>query len=379
MPTENAVPVIPPAADDQAPVVETPAAPSEAERMEAVFAAGTEAAAQIEGAEPAPPVEGEPEVAEDPAPAVEEPAPVVAEEAPPAEPAVPLTDEEQDAADAKALGFKNQKANTEFKSMRAELRELRPLKEQLEQYKQPAESWQQVEGFLKSYEISPTQFKQGMTMMAGLNSSDLTVLRGVRDGLAAELATINKRLGESGHGYDPLSEPGNQDLQRAVQDEQITPQHAAELAKTRREAAHYQQLNQQTVQRQQQSEAQQNAIVRGRQEVDSVLAEYKQIDPQFEAKIAVLEPTIVPILNRMQPSEWASALKDAYRNLPATAAAPAPAARPAAAPLRNQPLRAAAMPPGGPAAVAKSPEDIMEQAIAAAAAQDGVAYRVSGA
>lgn len=370
MPTENAAPVDTPVIDAPA----TPAAPapepSEAERMEAVFAKVEQGEDFVEPALPDPepdPAEvvADPEAVADPAAAVEEP--------PIEEPAAELTDEQRDEADAKALGFKNQKANSEFKAMRAELRELRPLKEELESYKAPAAHWNQVEGYLKDNAISPEQFRTGMTMLAALNSQDLGILRQTRDAMLQEVANLNSRLGESGVGYDPLKQPGNADLARAVEDQQITPEHAAELARARHEAQHYrgQQERQQQQTRQQQEQAQ--AVARAQAELDALGAEYAAIDPQFKAKADMLIPMLRPVFAKLSPAEWAPAFREAYRNLPATAI---PQAKPAGAPaLRNQPLRASALPPAGAAAVASTPDDIMQEALKAAAALDGIPYK----
>ena len=366
-----------PVADTPA-VTEAPAAPApeatEAERMEAVFAAGTEAAAAREGGEAPPPAEGATEE-EAPPPEEESEAPPAEEEAPPAEP-VALTDEEQDAADAKALGFKNQKANTEFKAMRAELRELRPLKEELEQIKAPASHWTQLEGYMRDHNITPEIFRSAMTMAGALQSNDLNVLRMTRDQLLNEVKALNGRLGDAGHGYDPLQEPGNYDLRRAVEDGEVTAERAAELARTRHEAAHYQRLNQQTAEQQRAQQAREQAVARAQADLDAIQAEYTAIDPAFEAKASALVPILKPIFAALPPDQWAAKFREAYRAMPAPAAARAPAGAP---PLRNQPLRAAAMPPGGPAAAAKTPDDIMAAAIAEAARKDGVPYRVTGA
>lgn len=365
MPTENQDVATPeadvpatPAAD--APV-ETPAAPTEAERMEAVFEAAT-----ADDNEPAP-IEGDPETP----PATEEPPAVESQETPPAdEPPVPLTAEEQDAADAKALGFKNQRANEEFKRMRGELREYAAVKEKLPDLEANAQRWGETYQFLQQHNVGPQRFTQAMTMAAALSSSDFGTLRKAREGLMWELQELNKKLGVAGDGYDPLTEQGNADLAGAVQNEEMTRERALQFAAERREAAHLRTQNE-NAQRQTQEQGQHaQAVQRAAGELDAIQTEYEKLDPQFKAKADLLVPMLKPVFAKLPPSEWAAAFKEAYANvtLPA-AAAPAQPARPA--PLRNQPLRPSSMTPGSVAAAAKTPDEIMAAAIQHAAALDG--------
>ncbi len=155
----------------------------------------------------------------------------------------------------------------------------------------------------------------------------------------------------------------------------MTPERAQAIARERKEAAHYRTQHQQTQQQAQEATQRQQAVQVAAQELDAIQAEYEKIDPQFAAKADILVRTLKPVFAKIPPSEWASTFRAAYTNLqlPAAAAAPAAPARPA--PLRNQPLRASAMPPGGAAAPASTPDDIMRKALEQAAAMDGVPFR----
>ncbi len=369
MPTENQDVATPeadvpatPAAD--APV-ETPAAPTEAERMEAVFEAAT-----ADNNEPAP-VEGDPETqpATDDPPVVEADQPPAAD--PPADPPVPLTAEEQDAADAKALGFKNQKANAEFKRMRGVEREYAAVKEKLPELESNAQRWGETFHFLQHHGIGPERFKQTMTMAASLASDDINILRKAREGLQWELQELNKRLGEEGAGYDPLTEAGNADLSTAVQNEEMTRERALAAARERREAAHYR-TQHETRQQQTQEQAQrQQAVQAAAAELDAVQKEYEALDPLFRDKVEQIIPTLKVAFEDIHPSKWAEKFKRAYAEVKlAPAAAPAPAStRPP--PLKNQPLRPSSMTPGSVTAAAKTPDEIMAAAIQHAAALDG--------
>lgn len=354
------------------------AEPTEAERMEAVFETAT---AEADAQEPAPPATDgdEPPAAEEPVDGVPEPEAAAAEPpaaAEPEQPAVPLTPEEQDEVDAKALGFKNQRANKEFKELRGIKREYEAVKEKLPELEARAGQWGELHGYLTQNKITPERFKQGMTMTAALSSDDPAILAKAREGLQWELRELNKRLGIAGDGYDPLAEQGNADLAEAVRNEEMTPERAQAIARERKEAAHYRTQHQQTQQQAQEAAERQNAVQAAAQELDAIQAEYEKLDPRFQEKADILVHTLKPVFAKIPPSEWASTFRAAYTNLqlPAAAAA-APAAQARPAPLRNQPLRASAMPPGGAAAPASTPDDIMRKALEQAAAMDGVPFR----
>lgn len=244
--------------------VETPAVPdapaplTDAEITEQAVNAGLEAAAAIEpplapvvepdpDAPPAdePPAEETPP--DEPPPAEEPPAeePPAADE-PPAEPAAPLTDEEQDAVDAKELGFKNQRASNEFKAMRAELRQLRPLQEKLADMVPAAERWEKVYGYCQTHDIDADNFAQGMAMMAGTKSNDPEIMKKTIEGLEWEAGRLRQKMGIAGGSYDPLKDPQNRDLAEAVENGDMAPQWAHQQAQQRAELAHRASLEQQS-------------------------------------------------------------------------------------------------------------------------------------
>lgn len=353
-------------------VVDPPAAPTETERMDAVFdAATTDAAAQ----EPAPPA-GDGDEADPPAETVDE-APATeppSEAAPPVDeqPPVELTPEQQDEVDAKALGFKNQRANAEFKALRAVKREHEALAARVPELEQRASQWGEIHGFLTQNRITPDRFKQGMTMTAALSSDDPKILEQARQGLEWELRELNKRLGVAGNGYDPLAEPANADLAEAVRNEEMTPERAQQFARERREAEHYRTQHQQTQQRTQEQATHAQAVQAAAADLDAIQVEYEKLDPRFKEKADILVRTLKPVFAKLPPAEWAATFRQAYQDLDLPPATPARHAPP---PLRNQPLRTSAMPPAGAATAATTPDDIMAKAIRAAAAIDGVPSR----
>lgn len=366
---------------DPVEIIAAPDAPAPLSQEEITAEAvrlGTEAAA-AEDRVPEPVAdepEGEPEPEPEPEPAPEpaqEPEPAPEPEPEPVE----LTAEQQDEADAKELGFKNQRATAEFKAMRAELREIRPLKDELEETKPLAEMWSRTYSYLKANNISSDRFGQGMAMIAGTESNDPEIIKKTIGGLEMEADRLRQKLGVAGGTYNPLTEPGNADLARAVDDGEITPQFAAQTAHLRAENAHRATLESNRQQQTQQQQESQQARAQAVSQLDATGQEYASLDPQYEAKAAILVGVLKPVLARLPPSEWDAAFRQAYKEikLPATASAAPPAGQ-QPPPLRNQPLRAGSTPTGKVGEITTE-ADALNAALQAAAAIDGVPYRQS--
>ena len=371
--------------------VETPAVPdapavlTDAEITEQAVNAGLEAAAAIEPPV-APVIEPDPDAPEpeaEPEPAAEPETEVPAEPEPevpvepevPAEPAAPLSDEEQDAVDAKELGFKNQRASNEFKAMRKELRELRPLQEKLADTVPAAERWEKVYGYCQTHDIDADNFAQGMAMMAGTKSNDPAIMKKTIEGLEWEADRLRQKMGIAGGSYDPLKDPSNKDLADAVENGDMAPQWAHQQAQQRAELAHRTALEQQGQAKQRENQELRQASQSAMSELDALEQEYTAIDPRYREKADILVPILKPIFASLPPAQWAGAFKKAYTELrlPAAAAPPTPATS-TVVPLRNQPLR-----PGAPPAVqtktVQNENEAIERALEAAAAIDGVPYR----
>ncbi len=345
---------------DPAPAAEA----TEAERMDAVF----EKATAGDSHAPDPEAEEEPETPEPAAePEQSEPGAEPEQPAEPEpEPELELTDEQKDEAEAKALGFKNMKATAEFKRMRAAEREAAPLLKDYEERAKPmAQRWEHLMDYCQKANIPPDMFGNGMAMIAGIASNDLDVMRKTRDGLKYELDKLNKRLGDTD---DSLTE--HPDLVRAIEEEGLPRETALRISAERAELRHHQTLRQTETQQQQAQQQHAQAVQRATQEIDAIQAEYEPIDPHFRAKAEALIPILKPIFAKLPPGEWAGAFREAYRNAPT----PAPAAQPQRpAPLRNQPLRSTTSPVGTVVAAPRTPEEIMDAAIARANQQAGVA------
>lgn len=378
-----------PAENVATPPADAPATLTDAQIADQAIAQGMEAAEAIEGppvtepaevpetetpeAEAEVPKPDEVEKPEEQGPPIEPEKPV----APPVEPEIKpedMTDEQRDEADAKALGFKNQKANTEFKAMRAELRTLRPLQEKLADVEPMAERWGKVYQYCQTNDIDADAFAQGMAMIAGTRAKDPAIMAKTLEGLEWEADRLRKKLGVAGGAYDPLKEEGNRDLAQAVENEEMTPQWAQQQARQRAELAHRQNLEattrQQAEERQTTNQARQSAI----NELDSIGAEYAKLDPMYQAKSDLLVPMLQPIFARLPPSEWAAAFRQAYSEFKLPAGPQTPLVPPSVPPLRNNPLR-----PTTPSSMqtrdVKTEDDVFERALAAAAAIDGVPNR----
>jgi hypothetical protein len=363
------------------PPADAPALMTDAQITEEAVTKGLEAAAAIEPAavvvEPVeveevevPPVEEAPPADTPPVeepPAVETPP---AEE-PPAEIAPEdMTDEQKDRVDAKELGFKNMKATEEFVKMRAELRELRPLQEKLADVEPMAERWNKVYTYCQTNDIDADNFAAGMAMIAGTKSKDPTIMLKTIEGLEWEADRLRKKMGVAGGKYDPLTEPANADLARAVENEEMTPQWAQQQARQRAELQHRTQLEQSQRETQTQQQSANQARTAAISEIDAIGVEYAALDPQYQAKMDLLVPMLQPVFAKLPPNEWPGALRQAYAAFKLPAGAAAPAAPVAVAPLRNQPLR-----PGAVALQKKqvmTEDDVFERAFAAARAIDGV-------
>lgn len=350
----------------------------------AVIEAAMQAAAEQDAAEA---VIAEPEVAEEvaeEAPVAEEPTaepePAAVEEpAPVAEPVAEpeLTDEEKAEAELKAqeqeLGIRTQKASARFRELNEVAKQVEPLQARVAELERPAEFWNHTEQFLQANDLDLDTMGRALTMAAGIRSSDFSVLEKTAAGLEVELKAVYQKLGREGGGYDPLREPGNQDIALALEDGDISRARALELAAARTKVSHYEGSQQRAQEQAQQSQAFEQARGHAVEELNSLGDEYASIDPRFAEKAAILEPVMKTLFAKTPPNQWAGLYREAYKGVRLPDAPAVPRAAPA---LRNQPLRTATL----PASAVGDPEpagmeDVMNLALKAAAARDGVPFR----
>jgi hypothetical protein len=190
-----------------------------------------------------------------------------------------------------------------------------------------------------------------------VHSSNPEDLRQARTMILAELEGIALKLGETAPGVDFLSK--FPDLQEAVNNGQITVDHANELAIGRqRQVVTTKQQQAQTAQEQatQTATAARNGAIA---ELNTLGQTLQQTDPQYDAKYAILQPAL-QALGMLPPAQWKAAFMAAYKAVQLPAESPA---IPAVKPAGNQPLRANKSPSGSSAKQPSSMLDAISAAI----------------
>lgn len=216
---------------------------------------------------------------------------------------------------------------------------------------------------IKNTGATPEEFGAMVGYMRWVHSDKPEDLRQARDLLLSELEGISLKLGETAPGIDFLSK--FPDLQEAVNNGQITVDHANELAMGRQriKVTNDRTAAQQTQEQQTQAAtAERNAAIT---ELNSLGQTLQQTDPQYAAKHAALAPAL-KALGMLPPKQWKAAFMAAYKAVEVPAATPASATAPAQKPSGNQPLRANKSPSGSSTKQAGSMLDAISAAIDAA-------------
>jgi hypothetical protein len=209
---------------------------------------------------------------------------------------------------------------------------------------------------VQSSGASPTQYGEMLSWFALFNSNDpaqQTKALELVESVADRLATL---LGKERTVGDPLA--NHADLKDAVARNQITPQYAKEIARTRNAQGFRTQLQTSVQQEQQTQQQREQAVSAAKTALNSIEANLKQTDTQYDAKRAALVPVLQPVFKSLPPEQWASAFQQAYANLKL----PAAAAR-RAAPIQ-QPMRAGKNPAGGQARAPGSMREALDGALA---------------
>lgn len=202
---------------------------------------------------------------------------------------------------------------------------------------------------IREASATPEQFRESMNLVKLINSPNQQDQMRALQMLQSTTAALAQRLGQPVPGTDPLD--GFPDLLNELNAGKITEARAVELANARRQTAASQNFQRQAQQRTQQEQQAAHAAQAGQAAVAAVEQTLKATDPQYAAKVAVMQTDIAfkNQLKAMHPTQWAAAFAEKYRTV--KVAAPAAAPRPAA-PASPQPLRAktpagtAAKPPG---------------------------------
>lgn len=285
-------------------------------------------------------------------PAAEEPAAdAPAVDTPPAD-KPPLTDEEKAKAEderleaeARALGLTKPNTTAVFKELSRAAARAKELEPEIETLRTQVAQQQEVFDHLHQNNISGEQFGEAVMVLSFINSGDPVRMQRAYETLGNKMAELGRQLGLEAPGVDPLE--AHPDLAQSVRDMELDRKHALEIAHGRQmRAAAVQHSTQQG-----QAYAAQTEQQRVTQELTLLEQQLRTTDPQFDAKWAMLKPTLVPVLGRLPLAERANAFMQAYAafQLPA---APAPAAQ-----TRPDPAN-----PGRPAmaAGAKTPTNTAE-------------------
>lgn len=207
--------------------------------------------------------------------------------------------------------------------------------------------------------MNAEQFGAALTYAKMIRSSNISDLERAHNFLMGELDGLRQKMGLSKAGEDPLA--AHKDLQDAVAANQITRQHAVELAQHRGRGAAAERLTAAERQAQTEQTQYQQAWEDGRQALTALGNELRASDPRYAEKEAIIRPNLQSFLQNVPPQNWAAVTRNLFANvkLPPVATTPAPAAA-ATAPRGPQPLRPKPG-VGAPAAQPKSVGDAIKQ------------------
>lgn len=302
------------------------------EAMTEALDAGLEKVAPAEP-EPAP----EPEAPEPPVPGTDAAKDADGQAAAPGEPAEPAKDEatEKEIGDLK-LG---EKAATRFRDMAKQVKELAPIREQMEKAGikdladlpkvfEKAKAADEIIGMVMETGASSDQYGKTLDYLKLVNSRDPGDLHKAFDTLQQELVDLGRIIGREVQGaYDPLAD--HEDLRGEVEAGDLSRARALEIAKQRTsdKVAGTRQAEATD------ASAQQAAVQEGRVGLNALGAELAKADPDFAGK----QPTLVAILQAITastpPAQWVEAARRAYATIPAPPKQPA--AKPAPGPMRG--------------------------------------------
>lgn len=229
------------------------------------------------------------------------------------------------------------------------------IKEVFAQKKQLEADINEFRDMVKSTGMTPQDFAQTLEfgrLMSSGNEQDLRVALQMAEKVRADIAA---KLGVEAPGVDLLAE--HPDLKAAVDNMEITKEHAHELAKHRR-AINEQQKRQQTVQ---QSQQQNQEFVKTVESAAQTMEAYlktreKEVDHPVRMKKLVEHfqnpANLQSFVQTYQPNQWVATIKMMYDGIvvPRT-------------PTNQQPLRSRSISQGRPTPTAEAPIDRIAQHI----------------
>lgn len=257
-------------------------------------------------------------------PPEDKPAETAAEEVP-AAPKV-LTDEEKAKAEedrldaeAKAFGLTKPDTTAKFKELSRAAARAKELEPEIETLRTQVAQQQEVFDHLDRNGITGDQFGQAVMVLSFMNSGDPVRMQRAYETLGQQMAELGRQLGLEAPGVDPLD--SHPDLKERVGKMDLEREDALEIARSRQLQAATTRYSTQQGQAQT-AQQEQERVVRELTELERSL---RAQDAQFDAKWAMLKPTLMPVLSRLPLNERANAFLQAYAafQLPAAPASPA--------------------------------------------------------
>lgn len=230
------------------------------------------------------------------------------------------------------LGLK-QKAAERFRELSAEVRELAPLRAEMEKLgvkdvaglqaiSARAAERDELIHMVTETGATGEQFGQALDYMRLINSGNVDKAIEL---LTGELQALCKVSGKAMPGvFDPLQ--GHPDLLEEVESDGMSRARAEELAGARNRDAALAEGRKAQAATQQQAAAQEAALAQatqaGKDAITALGRQLEQADPHYAAKHATLVPLIQQIAKQYPPNEWALRAELAYAKIPNPAAKP---------------------------------------------------------
>lgn len=174
--------------------------------------------------------------------------------------------------------------------------------------------------------VKEDQFEQAVSVIGMINKGDFEGAQRVLEAQLQQLAVMSgKPLGQ----VDALAQ--FPDLRQAVDQLQITEQHAMEIARGRAQQHQQQVVQQRTQEQQQTQQRERQAVQDGTQAVDAFCKRMQASDLDYPAIEAQLLPEIPNLLRGVPPANWPGIIETQYRLIKRVAGS----ARQTAAPTTN--------------------------------------------
>lgn len=260
------------------------------------------------------------------------------------EPAKPKTLDEEE---AEALeGVKSERGRERIRATFTKLKETEGIKQQLEQ------DITEFKEMVQSTKMQPEEFAQMLEFGRLLNSGDESSARVALQMLDDQRAAICKQLGIEVPGVDVLAD--FPELKAAVDNMEMTKDHALALAKYQRKEQQQQRVAQVQHEQQQDMRQYQDAIAQAGKTSEAYFATRKH-EVDYAPKLARIQAyfanpdNVKSFIETYQPNQWHAQFKFMYDNMTVAPAQP---------PKNSQPLRSRSVSHGAPVANSNaSPEE----------------------